>query len=102
MAYVRTVKTSSGATAAQIVRSWRRGFPRIEHVGSTYAEEQPAALKAAARQTGSCPRITQTAGASRLRHSKRWTLFLVDPSVAFRLTDLLVWGITRRRMADRC
>jgi hypothetical protein len=66
VAHVRTVKTSSGATAVQIVRSWRRGSPRIEHVGSTYAKEEPAALKATARQTGSWPWITQTAGASRL------------------------------------
>ena len=34
MAYVRTVKTASGATAVQIVWSSRRGSRNIEHVGS--------------------------------------------------------------------
>ena len=50
MAYVRTVKTASGATAVQIVLSTRRGSRRIEHVGSAHDEEELAALKAAARQ----------------------------------------------------
>ena len=50
MAYVRTVKTSSGATAVQIVYSSRRGSKDIEHLGSAHDEEELAALKAAARQ----------------------------------------------------
>ena len=50
MAYVRTVKTASGATAVQIVWSSRRGSRNIEHVGSAHDEAQVEALKAAAVQ----------------------------------------------------
>jgi hypothetical protein len=48
VAYVRTVKTSSGATAVQIVWSSRRGSRSIEHLGSAHDEAGLAALKAAA------------------------------------------------------
>jgi hypothetical protein len=50
VAYVRTVKTSSGATAVQIVWSSRRGSRSIEHLGSAHDEAALAALKAAAVQ----------------------------------------------------
>ena len=50
MAYVRTVKTSSGATAVQIVWSSRRGSRSIEHIGSAHDEAALAALKAVAAQ----------------------------------------------------
>lgn len=50
MAYVRTVKTSSGATAVQIVWSSRKGSRKIEHLGSAHEEAAIAALKAAAAQ----------------------------------------------------
>ena len=50
MAYVRTVKTASGAMAVQIVYSSRRGSKDIEHLGSAHDEEELAGLKAAARQ----------------------------------------------------
>ena len=50
MAYVRTVKTASGATAVQIVWSSRRGSRSIEHLGSAHDEAEVAALKAAAAQ----------------------------------------------------
>jgi hypothetical protein len=50
VAYVRTVKTSSGATAVQIVWSSRRGSRSIEHFGSAHDEAGVAALKAAAAQ----------------------------------------------------
>jgi hypothetical protein len=50
VAYVRTVKTSSGATAVQIVWSFRRGSRNIEHLGSAHDEADLEALKAAARQ----------------------------------------------------
>lgn len=50
MAYVRTVRTSSGATAVQIVWSFQRGSRTIEHLGSAHTEEEVGALKAAARQ----------------------------------------------------
>ena len=50
MAYVRTVKTASGATAVQIVHGSRRGARQIEHLGSAHDEQELEALKAAARQ----------------------------------------------------
>jgi hypothetical protein len=50
VAYVRTVKTASGATAVQIVWSTRRGSRNIEHVGSAHDEAELAALKAAAAE----------------------------------------------------
>jgi len=50
VAYVRTVRTASGAMAVQIVYSSRRGSKDIEHLGSAHDEEELAALKAAARQ----------------------------------------------------
>jgi integrase len=48
VAYVRTVKTASGATAVQIVWSWRKGSRSIEHLGSAHNEVELAALKTAA------------------------------------------------------
>ncbi len=48
--YVRTVKTSSGATAVQIVYSSHRGSRDIEHLGSAHDGAQVELLKAAARQ----------------------------------------------------
>jgi hypothetical protein len=50
VAYVRTVKTASGATAVQIVHSSRRGSRDIEHIGSARDEAELEVLKAAARQ----------------------------------------------------
>jgi Transposase DDE domain len=50
VAYVRTVRTASGATAVQIVYSKRRGARRMEHVGSAHDERELEALKAAAAQ----------------------------------------------------
>jgi hypothetical protein len=48
-AYVRTVKTASGATAVQIVHSSRRGARDIEHLGSAHDDAELEVLKAAAR-----------------------------------------------------
>ncbi|GAC49329.1 hypothetical protein GOACH_11_01260 [Gordonia aichiensis NBRC 108223] len=48
MAFVRTVKTKSGATAVQIVGSNRRGSREIEDLGSAHTAAEVAALKAAA------------------------------------------------------
>jgi hypothetical protein len=45
-----TAKTSSGATAVQIVWSTRRGSRQIEHLGSAHDDGEVEALKAAARQ----------------------------------------------------
>ena len=50
MAFVRTVKTASGATAVQIVHGKRRGARRLEHVGSAHDERELEALKSAAAQ----------------------------------------------------
>jgi hypothetical protein len=49
VAYVRTVKTASGATAVQIAGSSRRGSRNIEHIGSAHDDAELEALKAAAR-----------------------------------------------------
>jgi hypothetical protein len=48
--YVRTVKTSSGATAVQIVYSYHRGSRKIEHIGSAHDDADLELLKAVARQ----------------------------------------------------
>jgi hypothetical protein len=48
--YVRAVKTSSGATAVQIVYSSHRGSRQIEHLGSAHDGAGVELLKAAARQ----------------------------------------------------
>jgi hypothetical protein len=50
VAYVRTVKTASGATAVQIVYSYHRGSRQIEHLGSAHTAAELELLKAAARQ----------------------------------------------------
>jgi hypothetical protein len=47
---MRTVKTTSGATAVQVVWSSRRGSREIEHLGSAHDAAELEALKAAARQ----------------------------------------------------
>jgi hypothetical protein len=48
--YLRTVKTSSGATAVQIVHSFHRGSRDIEHIGSAHDDVELELLKAVARQ----------------------------------------------------
>jgi hypothetical protein len=50
VAFVRTVKTASNATAVQIVYSNRRGSRDIAHIGSAHSPEEVEALKAVARQ----------------------------------------------------
>ena len=49
VAYVRTVKTASGAIAVQIVWSSRRGSRSIEHLGSAHDDVESEALKAAGK-----------------------------------------------------
>lgn len=44
------MKTTSGATAVQVVWSSRRGSREIEHLGSAHDEAELEALKAAAQQ----------------------------------------------------
>ena len=48
--YVRTVKTSSGTTAVQIVYSSQRGSREIGHLGSAHSGAEVELLKAAAQQ----------------------------------------------------
>jgi hypothetical protein len=48
--YVRTVKTASVATAAQIVYASHRGSRDIEHIGSAHDDAELELLKAVARQ----------------------------------------------------
>jgi Transposase DDE domain len=50
VAYVRTVRTASGAMAVQVVWSSRRGSRRIEHLGSAHDEAKVAALRAVAAE----------------------------------------------------
>lgn len=50
VAYVRTVKTASGARAVQIVHSQSRGSRDIEHIGSAHTDADLELLKAVARQ----------------------------------------------------
>ena len=50
MAYVRTVKTASGAVAVQIVHSNRGGSREIEHIGSAHSLGEVELLKVAAQQ----------------------------------------------------
>jgi hypothetical protein len=50
VAYVRTVKTASGAIAVRIVHSTRRGSRDIEYLGSADDEAELEALKVAAGQ----------------------------------------------------
>lgn len=50
MAYVRTVKTASGARAVQIVHSQHGGSRDIEHIGSAHTDADLELLKAVARQ----------------------------------------------------
>lgn len=50
MVHVRTVRTSSGATAVQIVHSNHYGKRDIEHIGSAHTPAEVELLKAAARQ----------------------------------------------------
>jgi hypothetical protein len=44
VAYVRTVKTASGATAVQIVHSNRSGSREIEHIGSAHSPAEVEVL----------------------------------------------------------
>lgn len=50
MAYLRTVKTASGARAVQIVHSSHHGSRDIEHIGSAHTDTELELLKATARQ----------------------------------------------------
>ena len=52
MAYVRTVKTASGATAVQIVCSSQWGSREIKHIGSAHDNGELEALKAVGQATG--------------------------------------------------
>ena len=57
MAYVRTVRTSSGATAVQIVWKSERGARQIEHLGSARTEVEVELLKAVGAQRVEAARL---------------------------------------------
>ncbi len=61
MAYVRTVGTSSGAVAVQVVWKSRHGSRDIEHLGSAHTDAEVEVLKAVAAQ-----RIADDVKAARL------------------------------------
>jgi hypothetical protein len=76
------VKTSSGATAVQIVHSSRRGSRDIEHLGSTHDDGQLELLKAAARQAGpNDDRRDQVIYYQYKADRARWTLRGIDEQV---------------------
>ncbi len=50
MAYVRTVRTSSGAVAVQVVWKSRHGSRDIEHLGSAHTDAEVEVLKGVAAQ----------------------------------------------------
>jgi Transposase DDE domain len=50
VAYARTVRTASGATAVQVVWSSRRGSRQVEHLGSAHDADELTALKVVAAQ----------------------------------------------------
>jgi hypothetical protein len=50
VAYVRTVRTSSGAVAVQVVWKSRHGSRDIEHLGSAHTDAEVEVLKAVAAQ----------------------------------------------------
>jgi hypothetical protein len=50
VAYVRTVKTASGAVAVQIVHANRRGSREIEHIGSAHTPGEIEVLRTVAQQ----------------------------------------------------
>jgi len=50
MAYIRKVKTASGATAVQIARKEKGQIVKINHIGSAHTSEELAVLMAIARK----------------------------------------------------
>ena len=89
MAYVRTVKTSSGATAVQIVWSSRRGSRSIEHIGSAHDEAGVAALKAAAAQRLGGGQVHLDLGLAERSEAEPLP---ITSSRAGHLWDALCWG----------
>src|ERR1700739_1324049 len=63
--YVRTVKTTSGAIAVQIIWPSRRVSRRIEHLGSAREAAEFEALRAAARKLW--PRVRPCWNSGRMR-----------------------------------
>jgi hypothetical protein len=74
VAYLRTVKTASGATAVQIVHSNRRGSREIEHIGSARSPAEVEVLKTVARQRlhANQDRWTSTALGSAMMSRRSW------------------------------
>ena len=99
VAYVRTVKTASGATAVQIVWSSRRGSRKIEHLGSAHDEAQLEALKAAADQRLAAGQQSWIWGwISPARSAPRWSRGLeIERICGRRCAGLPGAGFRRRR-----
>jgi hypothetical protein len=90
VAYVRTVKTSSGATAVQIVWSSRRGSRSIEHFGSAHDE--------AGHPEHSADAQARAADRCRLSRASRRCCCAISRqfgSVARRYGNGFVWGSTK-------
>ena len=82
MAYVRTVKTASGAVAVHIVHSNRRGSREIEHIGSAHTPGEVEVLK----PNNGCisvktPWTSTTGNSLTLRELLRLGLLLFPPSL---------------------
>jgi hypothetical protein len=102
--YVRTVKTSSGATAVQIVYSSHRGSRELEHLGSAHSRAEVELLKAAARQRLAAGQGELDLGLAvgrwvgRCRSHRRGWVTCGMPS----RTGTGCWGWTAPPMATRC
>ena len=77
---MRTVKTSPGATAAQIVYSSRRGSCEIDHLGSARSGAEVELLKAAARQRVIAGPLAGTLRAGQLLQDRTGTRPLPAPA----------------------
>ena len=77
------MRTTSGATAVQVVWSSRRGSREIEHLGSAHDEAELEALKAAAQQRIAAGQLElalglEPAGRGPLPITSSWMGHLVD------------------------
>jgi len=83
------VKTTSGATAVQIVHSSRRGSRDIEHIGSAHDDVELELLKAAARQRLAAGQGELDLGLERAEPVRRGTGGGPPPITSSRMSCLL-------------
>jgi hypothetical protein len=69
---VRTVRTTSGATAVQVVWSSRRGSRRIEHLGSAHGDDELVVLKQVAAERIAAGRSSSTSAWAPRPGRVRW------------------------------